>query len=241
MKISDRLKNIVDMITVGNRVADIGTDHGYVPVYLCEHRISPKVIAMDINEGPLFMAKQNIKQAHFEDRIETRLSAGFEKLNPNEVDTAVIAGMGGELIKSILSDKPDVTNDLKELILSPHSEIPLVRRYLQDTRHQIVDEKMLMDEGKYYVIIKTARLREDEKAVCYSDEECKYGPVLLKNRDAIFLQYLQNQLDKYKIIMDKIKLGLNQDTDKRYNEIRAEIEEITDILNAGKQFSAFKV
>ena len=65
MKISDRLKNIVDMITVGNRVADIGTDHGYVPVYLCEHRISPKVIAMDINEGPLFMAKQNIKQAHF--------------------------------------------------------------------------------------------------------------------------------------------------------------------------------
>ncbi len=231
MKISDRLKKIADTVTPGNRVADIGTDHGYVPVYLCENHISDRIIAMDINEGPLLMARQNIENFHLEDKIETRLSGGFEKLQPGEVDTAVIAGMGGELIRSILSAHPDVTNDLKELILSPHSESELVRDYLKNTRHEIIDEMMLRDEGKYYVIIKTARSKELWKYVEYTKLECKYGPVLMKKKDEVFIQYLQGKLEKYKTITEKITVGIHPETDRRYQEIQEEMREIEGILN----------
>ena len=98
MKISERLKEIASMVTTGNTVADIGTDHGYVPVYLCKNNISNHIIAMDINEGPLKIARQNIKRAELEDKVDIRQSAGFENIKPGEADTAIIAGMGGELI-----------------------------------------------------------------------------------------------------------------------------------------------
>ena len=102
--ISERLKAVAGMVTKGKKVADIGTDHGYVPIYLVENSICSKVYAMDINEGPLKIADKNIAIHGLSDKIETIQSNGMEKLKDNMVDGAIISGMGGDLIVNILKN-----------------------------------------------------------------------------------------------------------------------------------------
>ena len=117
VSLSKRLNAVASLVESGSSVADVGTDHGYIPVYLVENKISPFVVAMDINEKPLASCKSLVKNEGFEDVILTRLSNGLEKLDSGECDTVIIAGMGAELIVDILS-KCDFVNEL-HLILQP--------------------------------------------------------------------------------------------------------------------------
>ena len=122
------------MVTTGGILADIGTDHAYVPIALVQRQKIKGAIAMDINEGPLARAQEHIRAARLEEYIQTRLSDGAEALLPNEADSILIAGMGGELILHILTEGESVCSTAKELILQPQSEIHKVREYLR--QHQ---------------------------------------------------------------------------------------------------------
>ena len=102
MQLSKRLQAVADLVTPGSRLADVGTDHGYVPIWLYEQGIIPSAIAMDLREGPLNRAKENIAVHDLSDGITVRLSDGLEKLLSGEADSIVIAGMGGMLVKKIL-------------------------------------------------------------------------------------------------------------------------------------------
>ena len=104
MELSKRLKTVAAAVTPGHRVADVGTDHGYIPIYLVERGLCPAACAMDVNRGPLARAEEHIRQEGLSDRIGVRLSDGLEKLSPEETDTVVISGMGGELICRILRE-----------------------------------------------------------------------------------------------------------------------------------------
>lgn len=229
MKISNRLKRVACNVTLGYRVADIGTDHGYVPIYLVENQLAVHVIAMDINEGPLKRANENIRNSHLESFIETRLSNGFEKLSYGEADIAVIAGMGGELMKSLLKNGAHVVSGLEELVLSPHSEIHVVREYIRCIGHKIVNEEMLVDEGKYYTIIKTHKGQEDT----YSATEYKYGKILIDRRDVVLMDYLKYKKDKFLSILENFETQKIENDSKsweRYRQIKVEVEEIEGIL-----------
>ena len=136
--LSKRLQTVAGMVTKGNIISDIGTDHGYVPIYLVEENITDKAYAMDINQGPLDIANKHIKEKGLERKITTILSNGMEKLKDNMIDTAVIAGMGGDLIVSILENGKSIKG-IKELVLSPHKRVDLVRKYLLENNWQIVD------------------------------------------------------------------------------------------------------
>lgn len=226
MKISNRLIEVSKCVTKGYRVSDIGTDHGYVPIYLMDNKMATYVIAMDVNEGPLKRAETNIIENGYEDYIETRLSNGFEKLNVGEVDIAIIAGMGGELIKKILIEGKEVVDSLKELVLSPHSDIDVVRKYLHQIGFRIIDEKMLIDEEKFYTIIKVQKGKDKD----YSEVEYKYGAILLNNKDLILKEFLINQLNKYILIEKRL---INEKTDnsiRRLEQIRIDMQEIKGIL-----------
>lgn len=94
MQLSDRLQAVASMVTENSRLADVGTDHGYIPIYLCEMGKIPSAIAMDVKKGPLLRAKMNIERYHMQEKIRTRLSDGVLKLNPDEADSVVIAGHG---------------------------------------------------------------------------------------------------------------------------------------------------
>ena len=154
MGISIRLETIAKYVTPGYRAADIGTDHGYVPIYLLRNQISPHVIAVDLSKGSLAKAEQNIARAGFADMIECRISDGLEKIQPGEVDAIVISGMGGILMDKILRAHMDVVQNAKELILSPHRDPDLIRDFAKENGYAIVIDEQILDKKKYYTIIK---------------------------------------------------------------------------------------
>ena len=148
MELSQRLYAVARLVTPGNRLADVGTDHGYIPIYLIKEKKIPHGIAMDINKGPLERAKEHIQAEGLQEQIETRLSDGLEKLKPGEADTAVIAGMGGALTIRILDKDRETVSSLKELILQPQSELFAVRRFLAQKGFRIEEEDLVLEEGK---------------------------------------------------------------------------------------------
>ena len=159
-KISHRLIQVAEMVPEGGRLADVGTDHGYVPIWLLEKGRIPSAIAMDINPGPLLRARENRDKYGYQEVMELRLSNGLEKLKPGEADTVLIAGMGGPLMIQILEAGRKNGEGVSAWVLQPQSEIPSVRRYLIEHNFSIVDEIMLIDEGKYYMAMKAVPGKE---------------------------------------------------------------------------------
>ena len=121
MKLSKRLQMNVSLVPQGARVADIGCDHGYAAIWLIQNQVAEKMVAMDINEGPIARAKEHIRREGLEKQIECRRSNGMEKLEPGEVDTLMIAGMGGPLMIDILKARPEVLEKVQTLVLQPQS------------------------------------------------------------------------------------------------------------------------
>ncbi len=177
------------MVTPGGRVADIGTDHGYVPIYLTEQNKAVHAIAMDVRKGPLARAGENIIRFGCSGRIETRLSDGLEKLRPDEADTVIIAGMGGLLTVRILEAGLGVLDTVKECVLQPQSDLDKVRQFLHQHHFRIVQEKMLIDEGKYYTVMRVLHGEESP----YTEAEDLYGRYLIDEKDPVLREYLEKQ------------------------------------------------
>lgn len=155
-ELSKRLQMIASLIRPGSWVADVGTDHGYLPIYLVERGIAVRAIAMDIRKGPLARAEEHICQAGLKGRIETRLGNGLEQLNPGEADTVIIAGMGGPLILEILDRGKEVIPSVSRFVLSPQSDWRGFRVGLREQGFTILEERMVCEEGKFYLIVEAA-------------------------------------------------------------------------------------
>ena len=136
VKLSKRLERIASFVQPGSRVADIGTDHGYVPIWLVQKGVCPSALAMDVRKGPLERAEEHVEEVGLSGKIELRLSDGLAKLKAGEADTVVIAGMGGKLTCRILEQGRHVWENWSEgkerLILSPQSEQDEVRHFLEE-------------------------------------------------------------------------------------------------------------
>ncbi|CVI68199.1 tRNA (adenine(22)-N(1))-methyltransferase [Clostridiales bacterium CHKCI001] len=223
--LSKRLQVIASFVTPGNRTADIGCDHGFVPIYLVKKTISPKAIAMDIGKGPLQRAARHIQEYGLEDQIETRLSNGMEQLKVGEVDTVILSGIGGPLMIQILEAGKEIVRSLKELVLSPQSEIEQVRRYLVEHLFLIKEEKMVLEDGKYYVVM---HVMVEEEPIKKEQEEWKnveyrYGKSLLKNKEEVFLSYLNWEERTKKQLLDKLKETKTNRSIKRQEELESDL------------------
>lgn len=196
--LSKRLKTVADLVTPCEKVADVGTDHGYVPIYLVKENICQFAYAMDVNEGPLNIAKSNIAEEGLEDKIETILSDGFDSFGDRDADSVIIAGMGGDLIVDILARAKDYGFD--ELILSPHKRADLVRKFLSENGYKISDEKMVEDAKKFYPVIKAIKGESE-----YDEVQLEYGPILLKEKDETLKEYLDVQLNKFGRIISSLE------------------------------------
>lgn len=199
--LSERLKTVAKMVTKGNIVADIGTDHGYVPIYLIENNICERAYAMDINEGPIDIARNNIEIRGLGEKIKTIKSDGMDKLEDFMAQSVIIAGMGGDLIVNILTRGENI-HGIEELILSPHRRVDLVREYLIVHNWEIIDEKMLVDGGKYYTVL---RAKTTQKTTEYSEVEKKYGKILLGKKDKVLKQFLEKEYTKFEHILNTMK------------------------------------
>lgn len=221
--LSKRLKAVADMVTKGNIIVDIGTDHGYVPIYLVKNNICKKAYALDINEGPLKMADKNIRMEGLSEKITTVLSDGLDEMTDNMAETVIIAGMGGDLIVDILSRGRKIKG-IKELVLSPHKRVDLVRKYLIENCWKIIKEDMVIDGGKYYTIIKAVPGEEKE----YTQVELTYGKYLLESRNSILQKYLRKENEKFSNILNKMKENGNINI--------LQIEKILEINRKGRAY-----
>ena len=222
MILSKRLLAVASAVTPGNRVADIGTDHGYVPIYLVENERIPSAIAMDVNRGPLERAVCHIREQGLESRISTRLSDGMTELKSHEADTVILAGMGGDLICRILWKRKDLLDEHPELVLQPQSEWFKVRHTLHDLGYRIKQEWFLRDEGKYYVIMKAipGQERYDREADYF------YGAVLEEDCLPVYKEYLLREEKKRQGIMNRILENVKEDPssqNKRLDELTVEL------------------
>ena len=206
MELSKRLTAVAGLVTEGASVADIGTDHGYIPIHLIEQNLSPKVIAMDINKGPLERARIHIAGYGMSDRIETRLSDGLAAVKPKEVEEMIVAGMGGGLVIHILEEGKQIVSTLKGCILQPQSEIQKVREYLVEHGFWFEAEDMVEEDGKYYPMMRwyhqnivNIRRPTGRKIVKKKNGSNLYGPLLLKNKNPILYEYLKREIRIRKI------------------------------------------
>lgn len=162
INISERLKCVAGLVNKGARVADIGTDHAYLPIYLVQNGISNKVYACDVRKEPLRRAKLHIDEYGLSDKITTQLCDGLKGINKGDVDTVTICGMGGKLMKNILKAGIDKLGDNTQIVLSAQSELRDFRKYLLEAGIYIKSEHMLLEDGKYYFIFDCVYNTQDE-------------------------------------------------------------------------------
>ena len=184
-------------------VADVGTDHGYLPIWLVEQGIADRAIAMDVRTGPLQRAQEHIREHQLGAYIETRLSDGLAALHRDEVQVIVIAGMGGATMSGILEAGQAVISPDTILVLQPQSELYEFRRYLVTHGFRLLSEDMVEEDGKYYPMMK---VQKGLKApLSYTEEELRYGPLLLRERHPVLKEFLLWQLKQKERILEQIR------------------------------------
>lgn len=195
-----RLETIIERMPDAGCLADIGCDHAYVAIEAVRRGRAARALACDVRKGPLQQAAEHILCAGLAGKIETRLSDGLEKVAPGEADTVVVAGMGGPLMERILQGR---LRDFAHFVLSPQSEIPHFRRFLLTEGMQIDEETMLIDEGKYYVILNVSKRADatSSDSMYVTEEDFLYGGRLLRRLDPVLKSFLEKEKTRYEGIL----------------------------------------
>ena len=219
MGIANRIKKIAACVPHGARVADIGTDHGYLAQILLEENAPEIVLACDVNPGPLEYAKRTLAPYLSEERVEIRLGNGLQALRQEDaIDTLVIAGMGGRLMLNILEGNPAVLSGVRNLILSPNIAWDKVRQDLSQKGWRIVREDLVMEEGKFYPIMVWEK---GEMAKLLSPAECFAGPLLLGEKHPLLPGFLAAEEKKHLRNLKNMKSGSRPGLDQVIKEKEA--------------------
>lgn len=231
MKLSRRLETIASFVPEGSTVADIGTDHGYIPIHLVQEGKAKHAIAMDVRKGPLLRAQAHIHEAGLEAHVEVRLSDGLLKLEQNEADCVVIAGMGGELIIHILEEGRGLWEGIPHWVLSPHSELDKVRRFLEEQEFFTWRETMIKEEGKFYTVMGINRTNKagekDEREISY-----RYGRSLIESKDPVLKEYLKKEEEQLEQIMSGLSESQTEAAVRRMEELKLELAYNKEAQNA---------
>ncbi len=193
---------MAEKINIGERVADVGTDHGYIPVWLIQNGICATVIASDIKVGPLQTAVRTAQNACVDDKIDFRLCSGLDNYTSDEFDTAIIAGMGGETIINILEAAP-WTRD-KRLIIQPQSKLPELRKWLFENQYRILDAELVYDTGRIYLVWVVIGGREESEKF---SEILDYQ--LIEKRDPLLTSYIDELIKRELKILKGMEKGVN--------------------------------
>lgn len=227
MHLDDRLQALADFVPEKSRVADIGTDHGYLAVALIRQGKSDFVVAGDKNRGPYEAAKRTVHEyAISEEQISVRLGDGLEVVKPGEVDTVCIAGMGGILMNTILEASPEVTEALKTLVLQPMNGAPELREWLYGHEWHIVDENLVIDDGRIYEIIKAEKGSRKKP----SGLDLLVGPKLWKKKPPLLKHHIEALLFQQRRILNGMEKSDRAKGDKRYAQVKRRVRALEERL-----------
>lgn len=228
MELSERLNSIVKHIEKTEVLADIGTDHGYIPIHLIESEICSKAIAVDINKDPLDKARLNAIIEGVDDRIEFRLADGIKGLKKEEANVVVIAGMGGNLIRDILEESIDTVENIDYLVLQPAQNPEILREYLYTNDYEVIKEDLCYAEEIYYEIFKVRR-KAGESTILDS-LYYEVSPKLLMEKHPLMKDYLNEKVNNYK----KIEGFIKEDTENarvKKELVKEKINTISSMIN----------
>ncbi|MDX5710832.1 class I SAM-dependent methyltransferase, partial [Clostridioides difficile] len=203
MKLTDRLLKIASLVSDGKKIADIGTDHGYIPVYLLKEGKVPFAVLADVNKGPLDNAHKEVIQNNLLDKVDLRLGSGIEILEIGEVEEVIIAGMGGILISELLEAKKEVAHNVEKLILQPMQAQEELRYYLLNNGYEILEEVLVREDFRIYEII-VAKYTGKNTII---EDEIYYevGIKLLENKDSLFNDFIEKKIKTYSSIVNKLE------------------------------------
>lgn len=227
MQLSKRMQAVANLISPSEALADVGTDHGYIPIYAVQEKIVNHAIAMDINHGPIERAASHIAAHGLEAYIETRCCDGVAGLHAGEVHTVVIAGMGGGLMQKILEDGKEVLKTVSEVILQPQSEIEKFRYYLAANDWMIEKEDMVYEDGKFYPMMRVIH----GNMVIKNELFGKYGIYLLEERHPVLKKFLEKTLETNSMIIQKLYEHGRTDEDNRVKELQEEMQHLKAALD----------
>lgn len=216
VNINNRLIQTIAFVDKCRSIADIGSDHGYSSIYMLENGIAERVIATDISRPSLAKTEKIVYEHNLSDNIECRAGNGLCVLKPDEVNAVLIAGMGAELIATILSDSENTARKLDFLVLQPMNSAEPLRRHLVNMGYAIIDEGITFDNGKFYQILK-CKYGNSKKL---SDEEYEIGTFVYKKKIPLCKEFTEHKIQKFNQILSYI--GDNDTEKKRDIALRLE-------------------
>lgn len=220
MKINERLKLVASFVEENSNVIDVGCDHALLDIYLFLNRKKIRVVASDVKEGPLKIAKSNIEKYNLQDKIEVRLGNGIDTID-DKIDTIVISGMGGLNMVGILKYKKYELKHVNTIILSPNNEVANLRREIVKLGYYIDDEELLEEKKQVYHVIK---FKKGKKRYCQT--EIELGPILLQKKSKLFITYLEKERKKIIKLLDILPKKYL----KRRYQLKRELKEINKSL-----------
>ena len=229
MKLTDRLLKIASLVDNGKRIADIGTDHGYIPVYLLNQNKIQYAILGDVNKGPLENARKEVTRNKLQDKVDLRLGSGIEVLKENEVDEIIIAGMGGMLINNLLKANEKVAHTTEKLILQPMQAPEELRMFLYQNGYKILDEHLVREEHRLYEIIvcKYEGLEPQEIDPIYYE----IGLKLIQNNDPLLNDFIENKIRINQNVLKKLEGKEGQVIEDKRAALNKKIDALNDLLN----------
>lgn len=227
IKLSQRLQAIADLVPDGARVADIGTDHGFLPCYLVQQCQVEQAIACDVNDQPLALAQKNVEDYQLTDRVTTRLGNGLTVLEPGEVSVVTIAGMGGSLMLEILEAAPAVVDRLQRIILQPNVGAEAVRIWAEKNRWHVVQEALIRENERFYVIIALEPGRNLEPM---SAAELCLGPVLLAEQHPLLGAYVSEEWEKAQYVLEQLAQSDSEESRNKANLLRRKWDDMNGVM-----------
>lgn len=205
MELSKRLMKIASYVNYCEAIADIGTDHGYIPIYLVKNNKCNSAIASDINKGPIEKASTNIRFEGLSEKIKCLLGGGLKPLKVGEVNGVIIAGMGGNLIRDIILEDIEKVKLYNFLILQPAQNPEVLRKFLYNNNFEILNEDLILDDGKFYELFKV-KYNENAKKINVKDEiSYEISSILLESNNSLVNDYIKSKIKKYENIITYIK------------------------------------
>ena len=230
IELSPRLRLAADLVPKGARLADVGTDHAYLPACLLMEGKIPSAIAADLREGPLSRARKTAAEYGCGDRMAFRLCDGLSGIRPEETDAVVIAGMGGETIAQILEAAPWVRTRKVPLVLQPMSSLPELRQRLDEGGFRILEERLAREGDTLYVVMRA----EAGEAPLMTPAQLWAGR---QSRDPLRGDYLRGLLEK----LDRALDGLSRARDERAEDRRRELAALRrELLEMREEWDAWQ-
>lgn len=212
--LTNRLQRVADLVPVGHCMADIGTDHGYLPMYLVEKEIMKNAIACDIHQGPLERAKEHLLSFSQRDQISLRLGGGLSPLKKGEVDGVTICGMGGLMIRQILEEEAEKASALRWMVLQPQNHVAELKQFLSENHFCIEKEVLSLDGGQLYEILKVVPGEMKSLSLL----EAEIGATEDYRKDPLFPVHIHKLIKKRNFLIQ----GVAEDTTNERNRKKRE-------------------